>query len=55
MMARKRDIDGLRKRQTRLRESFLDLANSFIALRMRFQRRTGIQPPDGDDRPPKRR
>ena len=50
-MAGERDIDRVKKRQSRLREAFLDLANGFVTVRMDFLRRTGAQPPD--ERPKK--
>ena len=34
------------ERQARLKEAFLDLANLFVGMRMKFLRRTGKQPPD---------
>ena len=46
--------DGRRRRvlrQQRLKETFLDLGNAFVRVRMTFLRLTGMQPPDGSQRP----
>jgi hypothetical protein len=45
--------DGLIERQARLKETFLDLGNAFVRVRMAFLRMTGVQPPD--EREPDRR
>jgi len=40
------------QRQRRLRETFLDLANEFVRVRMAVLRRRGSQPPDKRNMPP---
>lgn len=45
-MTEKRDVESVKKRQSRLRESFFLLANAFVLVRMDFLRRVGRQPPD---------
>jgi hypothetical protein len=53
VVAGQRDVDGLKKKQSRLRESFLDLANAFVIMRMKYLRHAGVQPPDEDAKPRK--